>query len=340
MDINILKRFFEGNYSRKDYEAIRESWVNFEKEQQLKKLMLSHWTEFQTTLPSEEGLEQLLDRIHHRIRLEEAKTGSWKRALHIFERAAAILIIPMILSLVAYFYWESNISNSKEAYAEILCPMGTRTKFILPDGTTGFLNSGSSLLYPVDFLKTRQVELTGEAFFDVAQNHAVGFTVKSKHLIIKAEGTAFDVIAYELEAIEEVILLEGKVEVKEKAGNSITFLMPDQRLTYNHENRLASKSTVIASHYTSWTEGKLVFRNEDMKQVALRLSRWYNVEIVVDNEWLESFAFHATFENEPLDEVLKLLALTTPFVVQEEERRAELDGIFPKRSIIIKPEPI
>lgn len=226
-----------------------------------------------------------------------------------------------------------------DAYAEIQCPMGVRTKFVLPDGTTGFLNSGSTLSYPVAFDKTRQVELTGEAYFDVYHNEKSPFTVKTGKLNVRVLGTTFNVISYPGETTEEIIIQTGKVEVMDKAGKTLTELNPDQRLTVNHLDLTSRRSQVVSSQYTSWTEGKLVFRNEYMKQVAQRLSRWYNAEIIIADERLEEFTFHATFVDEPLDEVLKLLAITTPINFSEERRHTDSDGLFPKRKITITINP-
>jgi ferric-dicitrate binding protein FerR (iron transport regulator) len=76
-----------------------------------------------------------------------------------------------------------------------------------------------------------------------------------------------------------------------------------------------------------------------MKQVAQRLSRWYNAEIVLADKSLEDYTFYATFVDEPLDEVLKLLAFTTPMAYREEKREAASDGLFPKRKIVITINP-
>lgn len=340
MDIFTLKRFFEGKYSHREYESIRKSFENFENNPQLLELVKSHWKEFQNHEPDSESVDHLLDKIHQRIELIERSKTRWTFVLRVFERTAAILILPIVISFFVYLQMESVKNNQQEAYAEIICPLGTRTKFTLPDGTTGFLNSGSTLTYPLNFVKNRHVRLTGEALFDVAPHNSSQFVVQSNHLNIVVKGTKFDVIAYENEAIEEVILLEGKIELKDIEGSSIVTLLPDQRFTYNNTDKSITTKTVTASHYASWTEGKLVFRNEDMKQVALRLGRWYNANIVVNDANLNDFTIHATFVDEPLDEVMKLLALTSPIEVREEERIAESNGFYPVRNIEIVSDPM
>jgi ferric-dicitrate binding protein FerR (iron transport regulator) len=143
------------------------------------------------------------------------------------------------------------------------------------------------------------------------------------------------VIANEDENTEEIILQTGKVDVSSKEGKQLAILSPNEKLILDIEKRVFGRNQVEASQYTSWKEGKLVFRNENMQQVARRLSRWYNAEVVIDDRMLDDYTFHATFIDEPLDEVLKLLSITTPISYQEEKRVSNDDGVFQKRRIIL-----
>ncbi len=213
--------------------------------------------------------------------------------------------------------------------------MGVRTKCQLPDGSTVYLNSGSRLKYPAQFIGKRSVELTGEAFFDVVHNAQIPFHVNTKNLDIKVLGTTFDVIANEDEQTEEIVLQTGKVDVSVKSGKQLAAMLPNQQLTLDIEKQTITKNEVEASQYTTWKEGKLVFRNENMQQVARRLSRWYNAEVVVDDRMLDTYTFHATFADEPLDEVLKLLSITTPLSFKEEKRTSDQEGVFQKRKIVL-----
>jgi len=242
----------------------------------------------------------------------------------------------MLLSFLAYYYLQNKQAVSPVSYAEIQCPLGARTKFYLPDGSTGFLNSGSRLKYPVLFTTERKVELSGEAFFDVVHNAEIPFHVNTKNLDIKVLGTTFNVIANEDEPTEEIILQNGKVDVSSPDGKQLAIMKPNEQITLDIQKQTFVKNEVEASQYTSWTEGKLVFRNENMQQVARRLSRWYNAEVIVDDRMLDDFTFHATLKDEPLDEVLKLLSITTPLSYEIEKRASNEDGLFPKRKVIIR----
>ena len=113
-------------------------------------------------------------------------------------------------------------------------------------------------------------------------------------------------------------------------------MQANQKLSLNIANRQYDKSQVEAYQYVSWTEGKLVLRNESMQQVANRLGRWYNVEIEIEDPELLTYAFRATFIDEPLEEVLKLLALTAPLSFEEQIRETTKDDIYKKREISIR----
>lgn len=306
------------------------------KNKEAERILFNDWNmQLESNSLSNRDLKPILDKIHHRIHLKETNKVIHPSWWQIFQRIAAILIFPLVLSFFAYIYFQ-NKSLSTTAFAEIECPMGVRTKFQLPDGTTGYLNSGSRLKYPVQFIGERKVELSGEAFFNVVRNAEIPFHVNTRNLDIKVLGTTFNVIAYEDEQIEEIVLQTGEVDISSRSGNQLTILSYNQRMTLDIEKRTFRKERVLASQYTTWKDGKLVFRNENMQQVARRLSRWYNAEVIVDDRMLENYTFHATFMEEPLDEVLKLLSITTPLSYKEEKRESNGEGVFQKRKITLR----
>ncbi len=301
------------------------------------KFLSDDWkSQLKSEVEANRNFKSLLDQVHHHIRLNEYNKLKQFNWWNNFQHVAAILIIPLMLSFMVYLYNQSEKSSGNDSYAEIQCPMGVRTKFILPDGSTGFLNSGSRLKYPVLFTHQRNVELTGEGFFDVVHNTDIPFHVNTRNLDIKVMGTTFNVIANEDEKTEEIVLQSGKVDVSSNSGKQLAILLPDEQFTLDAEKQTFTKRTVIASQYTTWKEGKLVFRNENMQRVALRLSRWYNADVVVVDSLLYNYTFHATFVDEPLDEVLKLISITTPITYTEEKRISDKDGIYQKRKIILR----
>lgn len=332
-DPNILRRYFSGDYSRNDYKRIKALFADQSSHAALKKYLEAHWLEFDESSEFSKAGE-MLDRIRYRMQLtERGRPGG--RFILIFQRVAAILILPLILAFFVLLYVKNEKADSVEAYAEIVCPLGVRTGFTLPDGTTGFLNSGSQLTYPVIFQEEREIRIRGEACFKVKEDKKRPFVVSTGKMEVVVLGTTFNVVAYGDEKQEEVILNEGKIEVRLPGAEPFAVLEPDQKLILNTETWSYSKLDVEASQYIGWTEGKLVFRNEQMQQVAERLGRWYNAEIEIADQELLKYAFRATFIDEPLEEVMKLLALTAPVMWKEEPRKTSDDHTFQKRKIIV-----
>jgi ferric-dicitrate binding protein FerR (iron transport regulator) len=331
---DILKRFFNGNYSRKDYLAIKSILEKPEKRKELKNLLKNHWNDFSNEPLPKGNIDRILRKINQQIKSEESRFKN-NSFISVFQRIAAILIIPLILTFMAVFYFQSKYFSFEIATAEIQCPLGVRTKFVLPDGTTGFLNSGSTLEYPIQFSTDRNVKLKGEAYFDVRHDEEHPFAVNTPNLSTKVLGTQFNVIAYESENSEEIILKEGSVEIYSNQGEKLAALESDHRLALNTETRQFATNQIEAEQYISWIEGKLVFRNESMQLVADRLGRWYNVEIEIADDELLKYAFRATFIEEPLEEVLKLLAQTAPMKYREIKRETSNDNTYKKRKVII-----
>ncbi|MGQ1787156.1 MULTISPECIES: FecR family protein [unclassified Saccharicrinis] len=331
---NILTKYFDGKITLKEEIELSEQLAD-KKNNMAQQFLSDDWKALSESeqVPYQK-LPFILNQIHHTIRLNEDSKLNKVKWWNTFQRVAAILIMPLLIAFLSYYFIQSG-SKGIDSYAEIQCPMGVRTKFQLPDGTTGFLNSGSTLTYPVVFANTRKVKLVGEAYFDVVRNTKKPFIVNTPNQKTKVLGTQFNVVAYENGSIEEIILLEGKVEVYSHQGEKLETLQPNQKLVIDTNTKLYNKYQVEANQYISWTEGKLAFRNENMQQVADRLSRWYNIDIEIRDPELLKYAFRATFIDEPVEQVLKLLALTAPISYKEQAREKKSNGIYKKRKVII-----
>jgi len=283
---------------------------------------------------------RVLDRIHHQIKLEEEifikKLKDTDKLFKIFSRIAAVLFIPLLLA-VGFLYASISGNEASVSYSEIYVPAGTRTSFILPDGTKGWLNSGSTLRYPNRFTnKARVVELAGEGYFKAEKKVHQPFIVKTKTISIKVYGTAFNVYAYPDESSTEVVLEEGKVEIIKETGDkfeSICYLKPDQAFILDQKTGSKRIVQVDATGYTSWKDGKMVFRYDTFKNVVEKLNRWYNVDIQIKDKFLETYIYYGTFQDETLDEVLRLIKMTAPIQYRDFGRIQNADGTFGKRKI-------
>ena len=342
VDTRLVQRFLEARESEKDQLQIEEWFSDLWANEELRKFSKDHWND----QPREIALtgydeERIHDRIHHILRLEEAeaayKARRRSKLIKFITRAAAVLFIP--LALFTLFNWKENIAeNQVVSRAEIFSPYGARTSFVLPDGSSGWLNGGSTLSFPTTFRgKSRNIELTGEAYFDVLTNPKKPFTVIAGELKVRAYGTSFNVMAYADEKTMEVTLETGVIEVFGKgqqiSEESLGLMAPGERGVLIKGTTAFYKDSVRVELYTSWKEGKLVFRNEPMIQVVNKLNRWYNVDMIIRDSRVESYIYRATFEDEKLDEVLKIFQRTSPIVYKELGRQRHSDGTYGKRTI-------
>jgi len=169
----------------------------------------------------------------------------------------------------------------------------------------------------------------------------VPFHVITKNLDIKVLGTTFNVVAYDDAKYEEIVLQTGHVEIEDKYGKRLVSLIPDQKMILDKTNLKFDVGKVISEQYTAWKEGKLMFRNENIEDMAVRLSRWYNADVIVDkvHSRIKSYTYHGTFIDEQLDDVLKILSLSSPISYVEFERKNDKDGNYSKRKIILSINP-
>jgi len=209
----------------------------------------------------------------------------------------------------------SNTANEETlVYNTLTVPYGKRFEISLSDGTTVHLNAGTSLKYPVKFLKgqTRQVFLKGEAFFKVSKDAHHPFVVNSDALNVQVLGTQFNVSSYPEDIETDVVLVEGSVNLyttKNKDNNVL--LKPGFKASYakNAANPIAV-NPVITSIYTSWVDGELVFRNITFDNILKKMERQYNVTIVNNNTELANEKFNASFRNEPIEKILEYFKIT------------------------------
>ncbi len=249
--------------------------------------------------------------------------GRKTRWLSFIRQAAAVLMLSAILSVTINYFLNRTPEKARDVvYQEIKAAFGTQTKLTLADGTNVWLNSGSTLRFPVSFENTqkRQVDLKGEGYFEVAKNSQKPFIVNTCKLQVKALGTSFNVNAYEDEKHIEVALIEGKVELLQPVKGeavSIMTLQPSEIADYNVEDhQITHKSEPEIERYSAWKEGKIVFFNDPVEKLISRLENWYNVDIEITGNTLKGYHFTATFGQESLDQVLKYLSISTPFSYQ------------------------
>jgi transmembrane sensor len=216
--------------------------------------------------------------------------------------------------LLAYTINNKHSMKNEEAYFnKIVTPRGGQYQVTLSDGTKVWLNAASSIYFPVVFQGSeRKVELTGEAYFEVAKNKAKPFRVATYSSEIEVLGTHFNVNAYNDEAFVKTTLLEGmvKVSVPGLVKNSpVKFLLPGQQSDINKEGQISIINNADTEEAVSWMNGYFQFKNTDLKTILRQISRWYDVDI----EYKGNVNLHFTGQltkNENVSNVFEKLALT------------------------------
>ncbi|MFY9150588.1 MAG: FecR domain-containing protein [Prolixibacteraceae bacterium] len=202
---------------------------------------------------------------------------------------------------------------------EITSPPGIRSMVVLPDGTKVWLNAETTLKFPVPFPKNkRNVQLQGEAFFDVTKNPEQPFIVNSANVWVKVYGTRFNCKAYQEDKNIEVILEEGRVglSVRDEGVYKKTRLIPGDHAVITRESNKVDIKNEKIDKYIAWHTGKLVFENTPMSEVALMLERWYGIEVIIQNPEIMDYSFTTTFDNESLFEVIELIELSSPIRIK------------------------
>jgi len=271
-----------------------------------------------------------------------------RKKLMIVSIAAAVLMVASICwynavtkrAVVARPFPVTQTSEKNE----VSTPNGSKTKINLPDGTKVWLNAGSKLTYNKDFGgNMREVELSGEAFFEVMPvtipqtKQRVPFIIHTQFIDVRVLGTAFNVKAYPGDKQTETSLVHGKVEVLVHNRPEKKFtLQPNEKLMIRNEganeppggkgNDAANShqpfvsfsnltyapkdSTVIE---TAWVQNKLVFDDESFPEIAEKMERWYNVEIEFRDVKTKAMHFSGSFTNETIQQALYSLSVSTPF---------------------------
>lgn len=207
-------------------------------------------------------------------------------------------------------------------YNELTVPYGKRFELVLSDGSHILLNSGTTLRYPVQFIKgePRNVFLDGEAFFTVTEDKDRPFTVVTDEMNTRVYGTKFNVTSYKNEHNTSTVLVEGSVRVylsNNDTGKQSIAVVPGEQAVFKDGEIKVEK--VDVRKYIAWTEGKLFFVNDRFELILKELERHFNVQINNQVTQLNTRRFTSTFTNESLERILSIFQEHTPFRYVREE---------------------
>jgi transmembrane sensor len=207
---------------------------------------------------------------------------------------------------LSYVVESDKNKTGSESYNTLTTPRSGQYQLRLPDGSHVWLNNVSSLRYPTSFQgKNRVVELTGEAYFEIAKDATKPFIVKVKGEEVEVLGTSFNIMAYPEEMGIQTTLLTGGVRVK--AGSAAVLLKPDEQAEINEAGGLKVLKNVPSRDIASWKDGFFYFGRASFSAVMRQLARWYNVEVVYEGK-VPDMEFGGRIDRSlPLSELLRFL---------------------------------
>lgn len=210
--------------------------------------------------------------------------------------------------------------DEKQVYNTLIVPYGKRSEILLSDGSKVWLNSGSKLVFPASFNgDRREVFLEGEGIFEVAHNKEKPFIVKSNNHEVEVLGTVFNISNYPDEGAIKTVLKSGSVQLNYKndsffASKKGIKITPGTMAVFSKNEKNIKTSTVAIEKYFSWREGIFMFENDSFNTIAKKISRYYNVEITIEDKSLANELFSGHLDvKESVDQVLKTIQLTTDF---------------------------
>ena len=235
--------------------------------------------------------------------------------------------------MITFLFSEKGKSGYNNTKNIVATKKGSKSTITLPDGSRVWINNDTKITYDKNFgEETREVTLTGEAFFDVIKDVRRPFIVHTKTLDIKVLGTAFNVRAYADEKNTQTTLLRGSVEIllTSKKEKRIT-LKPNEKIvvqnipapadTIQNEEPLPNILLSSIEHNSSnssitetqWMENKLAFDGDKIEDVAVILERWYNIKVVIKDSSLSDKKVNGVFEDRSLNNVMEALSLAVGF---------------------------
>lgn len=349
--LTLVARKLSGEALEGDLEALDKYFAADELYQKKFDLLKAFW-EHKSNIQSntEDALQRVLQQIegvNNQLNATPSDVTSGKkngrlRSLFTFSRVAVFVLA---VSVTAYFLTRQRPTAplAKAEHNELHwqskeTPRGTKTTIVLADGTKVTMNADSKLRFPKSFSGTsREVFLTGEAFFSVTHNDKLPFIIHTSKMNIKVLGTEFNVRTYPEDSTSETTLISGLIEVtlKDRPSDKI-ILRPREKLIITNEASHKDVSDITTTspsreaqlvvsnlHYisptdsavveTSWMDDKLVFRDVSFGKLATDMERWYGFQIEFTSEQVKDYRFTGIFEKETIDQALKALRLTEKF---------------------------
>lgn len=219
---------------------------------------------------------------------------------------------------------QTNKEELKTIFNQLIVPIGKRSTITFSDGTKIWVNSDSKVIYPVTFLKEkREIFVEGEAYIEVSKDEKRPFFVKTRQMDIKVLGTQFNITAYENEKDMQVVLVRGKVEIKSGTKHK-EILSPNEMFSYDTEKKQGIISYVDINDHIAWKDGYYQFRQQSLKVILKKLSRYYGVQLYCKEEASTVSCSGKLDLKDNLEEVLISLKKAMPIEIEKKYENIEI----------------
>ena len=305
MDTSLIKLLLQlmfGRITPGEFKRLRSA-INAGSDNELRHAMQTLWDDLRTPAPvPAESNRRVLDVLDRHTRT---------RSYHFnWLKIASVIILPLLLTWGPYWYFSNNQISVPDML--IMAESGQKTHLVLPDGSQVWLNSLSSLSYPADFgTKNRTVRLTGEGYFEVANDKTKKFCVETEGVNVVVHGTKFNVSAHAGSPATHISLIEGSVSIEDEKSHMLVMLTPNQTAKVNNRSmqfEIINEDTHLAA---LWSENKCCVENASAEEVFKRIGYWYGLNIRLENNHSD-YRYGFTIKEESFREFLELINELTP----------------------------
>lgn len=301
-DESVLYEFVSQN--SRNRQLFQEWETNWSMNPDKKETSLAEWNSMQVKLQARKATNPLLK----------------PKRIPLYRKVAAVAAI-IIITIFSTLTVKMLVSPSFENNSFIVeAPNGEKSRITLPDGTIVWLNSATRIAYNSQFnASDREVELDGEAYFEVAKYENLPFRVKTRGYDIVVKGTKFNVASYQNDKLSTTTLMEGRVEVI--FPGRILKMSPGEQVQLDNQTREYSKTEVNPLQYKSWIDNRISFDAISLDELLNRLSRQYDVDIHLQADNKNAKILNISIKNdESINEILDGLSKVTPMEISREGR--------------------
>lgn len=256
--------------------------------------------------------KKLEGRIAAKEQRKEKTTISLNRSKLISIAASVLVLLSISLS-----YYIGRNSLKPVVKPQIYTALNGKSHMTLPDGTSVWLNIGSTLTYQTSFLNKRTVQLEGEALFDVEKDPQSPFVVEVNDIAVKVLGTRFNVQAYPEKADVRVALLEGRVSVL--VNNEESIMKSGEIAYFNKKNKALQIEENDVAFESFWANRTYSFEAKSLGYICKYLEKWYNITIDLDPAIADSYSYSFIVKDEPLETILQIMSRINPIQYSFEE---------------------